>query len=167
MENKQDEQPVKVEESPTLENEWKSETIGKLSTALAKAQGEMKGAASKSTNPFFNSSYADLHTVIQASIPYLSKNGISVVQGTEFHGTYGYFVTTRLIHESGEWVQTKVRCPLGGKKDIQAVGGAITYGRRYGLSAMAGIAQHDDDGNSNRKDQSLSKEHQKQMQGAK
>ena len=68
------------------------------------------------------------------------------------------------MHESGEWVQTRVRCPLGGKKDIQAVGGAITYGRRYGLAAMAGIAQKDDDGNSNRKDQSLSKAHQQQMQ---
>ena len=75
----------------------------------------------------------------------------------------GYFVTTRLMHESGEWVQTRVRCPLGGKKDIQAVGSAITYGRRYGLSAMAGIAQHDDDGNSNT-NRSLSKQHPQQMQ---
>ena len=150
--------------SSHIENEWKSETIGKLSTALAKAQGEMKGATSKSTNPFFNSSYADLHTVIEASVPHLSKHGISVIQGTEFDSTNGYFVTTRLLHESGEWVQTKVRCPLGGKKDIQAVGGAITYGRRYGLSAMAGIAQKDDDGNSNTAT-NLSKQHQQQRQG--
>ena len=151
--------------SSHIENEWKSETIGKLSAALAKAQGEMKGATSKSTNPFFNSSYADLHTVIEASVPHLSKHGISVIQGTEFDSTNGYFVTTRLLHESGEWVQTKVRCPLGGKKDIQAVGGAITYGRRYGLSAMAGIAQKDDDGNLNLR-KSLSKQHQQQKEGA-
>ena len=150
--------------SSLKDNQWKSETIGKLSTALAKAQGEMKGATSKSTNPFFNSSYADLNTVIEASVPHLSKHGISVIQGTEFDNTNGYFVTTRLLHESGEWVQTKVRCPLGGKKDIQAVGGAITYGRRYGLSAMAGIAQKDDDGNSNT-GTNLSKQHQQQRQG--
>ena len=25
----------------------------------------------------------------------------------------------------------------------------MTYGRRYGLSAMVGVAQYDDDGNSN------------------
>ena len=146
------------------ENEWKSETIGKLSTALAKAQGEMKGAASKSTNPFFNSSYADLHAVIESSVPFLSKHGISVIQGTEFHGEYGYFVTTRLLHESGEWVQTKVRCPLT-KKDIQGVGSAITYGRRYGLSAMAGIAQFDDDGNKHVNDpKGITKKHAAQIQ---
>ena len=34
------------------------------------------------------------------------------------------------------------------KIDAQGVGSAITYGRRYGLAAMAGIAQKDDDGNS-------------------
>jgi hypothetical protein len=39
---------------------------------------------------------------------------------------------------------------VGGKKDIQALGSAITYGRRYGLSAMAGIGQFDDDGNTNK-----------------
>ena len=37
--------------------------------------------------------------------------------------------------------------PIGGKKDAHAVGSACTYGRRYGLSAMVGIAQYDDDGN--------------------
>ena len=162
-ENTTPETQVKEDSSPQ-DNVWKSDTIGKLSAALSKAQGEMKGATSKSTNPFFNSSYADLNTVIESSVPYLSKHGISVIQGTEFDMVCGYFVTTRLMHESGEWVQTRVRCPLGGKKDIQAVGGAITYGRRYGLAAMAGIAQKDDDGNSNRKDQSLSKAHQQQMQ---
>ena len=152
------------ETSSPQDNVWKSDTIGKLSAALSKAQGEMKGATSKSTNPFFNSSYADLNTVIESSVPYLSKHGISVIQGTEFDIVCGYFVTTRLLHESGEWVQTRVRCPLGGKKDIQAVGGAITYGRRYGLSAMAGIAQKDDDGNLNLR-KSLSKQHQQQKQG--
>ena len=162
-ENTTPETQVKEDSSPQ-DNVWKSDTIGKLSAALSKAQGEMKGATTKSTNPFFNSSYADLNTVIESSVPYLSKYGISVIQGTEFDVVCGYFVTTRLMHESGEWVQTRVRCPLGGKKDIQAVGGAITYGRRYGLAAMAGIAQKDDDGNSNRKDQSLSKAHQQQMQ---
>ena len=149
-------EPEIIQEKDTLSseddyeyaNEWKSKTIGKLSTALAKAQGEMKGATSKSTNPFYKSSYADLHTVIESSVPFLSKYGISVIQGTDFDRTHGYFVTTRLMHESGEWVQTKIRCPLGGKKDIQAIGGAITYGRRYGLSAMVGIAQHDDDAQS-------------------
>jgi hypothetical protein len=37
--------------------------------------------------------------------------------------------------------------PIGGKKDAHAIGAAITYGRRYGMAAMVGIAQADDDGN--------------------
>ena len=48
---------------------WKSDKIDKLAAALAKAQSEMKGAEKKSVNPFFNSGYADLHTVIESSFP--------------------------------------------------------------------------------------------------
>lgn len=33
------------------------------------------------------------------------------------------------------------------KNYMQALGGAITYARRYALSAMVGITQDDDDGN--------------------
>tara|TARA_R100001594_G_scaffold61108_2_gene95245 strand:- start:160 stop:624 length:465 start_codon:yes stop_codon:yes gene_type:complete len=133
--------------------EWKSENIDKLGAALAKAQSEMDGAAKKSTNPFFNSGYADLHTVIQACMPQLTKHGISVVQGTEWdvdHMGGHYYVSTTLIHSSGQWMKSRCRLIVGGKKDIQALGGAITYGRRYGLSAMAGIGQFDDDGNTNK-----------------
>ena len=87
-------------------------------------------------------------------MPQLSKNGISVIQGTDFEidnsGQGHYYVTTTLAHSSGQWMKSKCRLIIGGKKDIQALGGAITYGRRYGLSAMAGIGQFDDDGNTNK-----------------
>ena len=59
-------------------------------------------------------------------------------------------VTTLLMHSSGQWLRSKVKLPLS-KVDAQGVGAAITYGRRYGLSAIAGIAQFDDDANSIRK----------------
>ena len=39
------------------EEVWKSEKLDKLAQALTKAQAEIKGARSQSTNPFFNSSY--------------------------------------------------------------------------------------------------------------
>jgi hypothetical protein len=154
-----------VEENPTevsapeihqerRKDEWKSESVDKIGAALAKSQAEIDGAAKKSTNPFFKSSYADLHTVIQSCMPQLSKNGISIVQGTEFDidhkGNGHYFVSTTLIHASGQWLKSRCRLIVGGKKDIQALGSAITYGRRYGLSAMAGIGQFDDDGNTNK-----------------
>ena len=130
------------------EEAWKSEKLDKLAQALTKAQAEIKGARSQSTNPFFNSSYADLHTVIQSSLPALTNHGLSIVQGNRFcTSTNGFYVTTTLLHESGQWIKTEIRMPVGGKKDAHAIGAAVTYGRRYGLSALTGVAQYDDDGN--------------------
>ena len=134
--------------SERRKSEWKSDDIDKLAGALSKAQSEIRGAAKKSKNPFFNSNYADLHTVIESCMPQLSKNGISVVQGTDFNRIDGWFVTTMLMHSSGQWIKSSCKIILGPKQDIQALGSAITYGRRYLLSSMAGVGQFDDDGNS-------------------
>ena len=132
--------------SSHIENEWKSETIGKLSAALAKAQGEMKGATSKSTNPFFNSSYADLHTVIEACKPHLSKEEIAFVQGNRFVNGI-FFVVTKLIHSSGEWLSSEMALPIPKGAGPQQIGSLNSYGRRYTLASMSGIAQYDDDAN--------------------
>ena len=130
-------------------DEWKSPQLDKLSEALAKAQSEMEGAKKESTNPFFKSNYADLHSVIKSAFPHLSKYGLSVSQGNEIVPG-AVCVTTTLLHSSGLWLRSKVKLPLS-KVDAQGVGAAITYGRRYGLSAMVGIGQYDDDANSIRK----------------
>jgi uncharacterized membrane protein YjjP (DUF1212 family) len=126
-------------------NGWKSSEIDKLATALAKAQAELEGAKKESVNPFFKSGYADLHAVIKSSFPFLSKHGLSVSQGNEIIPG-AICVTTLLMHTSGQWLRSKIKLPL---KDVtaQGVGAAMTYGRRYGLSAIVGIAQYDDDGN--------------------
>ena len=126
--------------------EWKSPELDKLAEALAKAQSEMEGAKKESTNPFFKSNYADLHAVIKSAFPHLSKHGLSVSQGNEVI-VGAICVTTTLMHSSGQWLRSKVKLPLS-KKDAQGVGAAITYGRRYGLSAIVGIAQYDDDAQS-------------------
>tara|TARA_R110000824_G_scaffold42233_9_gene124638 strand:+ start:596 stop:1078 length:483 start_codon:yes stop_codon:yes gene_type:complete len=130
-------------------SDWKSPEINKLAEALAKAQSELEGAKKESTNPFFKSSYADLHAVIKSSFPFLSKYGLSVSQGNEIIPG-AICVTTLLMHSSGQWLRSKIKLPLS-KVDAQGVGAAITYGRRYGLSAIVGIAQYDDDANSIRK----------------
>ena len=139
---------VNSTENPTPENDdtpWKSEKIDKLAASLAKAQSEMKGAEKKSVNPFFNSGYADLHTVIESSFPHLTKYGLSVIQGNESRPGE-FFVTTMLLHESGQWIKSRLKMPIE-KVTAQSIGSTITYGRRYGLSAITGIAQYDDDGN--------------------
>ena len=52
---------------------WKSKEIDQLGKSLAIAQSTMKGAKKNSVNPFFKSNYADLHTVIESSLPHLIK----------------------------------------------------------------------------------------------
>jgi hypothetical protein len=58
----------------------------------------------------------------------------------------GLLVSTRLLHESGQWIESSCPVPLT-KKDGHGLGSAITYGRRYNVLALAGVAPEDDDGN--------------------
>tara|TARA_R110002020_G_scaffold410759_1_gene620414 strand:- start:287 stop:790 length:504 start_codon:yes stop_codon:yes gene_type:complete len=124
-----------------------SETVGKIAGALAKAQGEMVMVEAKSTNPFFNSKYASLASVLETAMPALNKHEIALVQGNRWDNeNNGFYITSMLIHSSGEWIKSEIRMPIM-KKDPHGVGAATTYGRRYLLSSMVGIAQADDDGN--------------------
>ena len=124
-----------------------SETIGKLAGALAKAQSQMTMVEGKSTNPFFNSKYASLATVLEVAMPALNANEIALVQGNKWDPSdNGFYITSMLMHSSGEWIKSEIRMPIA-KKDAHGVGAATTYGRRYLLSSMVGVAQADDDGN--------------------
>ena len=125
--------------------------VDKLATALAKAQGEIIGARKTSKNPFFKSDYADLFEVLEATRPILSKHGLSIVQtnnGVEIIGSTAFLhVGTTLMHTSGQWIRSFIPLPIESPVNAHKLGSAMTYGRRYGLSAMVGIAQMDDDGN--------------------
>ena len=116
-----------------------------IAAALAKAQTEMGPALKQSNNPAFRSKYADLGNVIDACLPALNSNGIAVIQPIG-EDDMGRFVKTVLVHSSGETLECRVPLIIG-KNDMQGFGSAVTYARRYGLMAMAGIAPEDDDGN--------------------
>lgn len=120
-----------------------SENMAELAAALSKAQGEMQAAIKGSENPFFKSKYADLGSVWDAARPVLSKNGLCVMQTTELQGELVILVTA-LVHISGQWVKSYL--PLKpAKNDSQGMGAAITYLRRYSLSALVGVVCDDDD----------------------
>lgn len=123
-----------------------SAEIGKLAEALAMAQGSMENAAKSSANPFFKSKYADLAEVWNTIREPLSKNGLSVVQAPVGIDGRSVKIMTMLLHKSGQYVRTVTTIPCA-KSDAQGIGSALTYGRRYALSALVGIAQEDDDGN--------------------
>lgn len=125
----------------------KSESIKELATALAKAQGAIKGAVKDSANPFFKSKYADLASVVEAIRSAFAANGLSYVQSVEPSDKDEVRVETTILHSSGEWIGCGVLALPVSKVDAQGYGSALTYARRYSLSAATGVAPEDDDGN--------------------
>ena len=125
----------------------KSESVAGLAAALAKAQGQMKGAVKDSANPFFKSKYADLASVVEAIRAAFSANGLSYIQTVEPSEKDEVRVETTLLHASGEWISCGVLSLPVSKVDAQGYGSALTYARRYSLSAAVGVAPEDDDGN--------------------
>jgi len=121
-----------------------SDSINELASALAKAQGEMGGAVKDSANPFFKSKYASLDSVWDACRGPLAKYEIAVVQSPSCDGTK-VSIDTLLIHRSGQWMRGTLSVTAADDSP-QAVGSAVTYGRRYALQAFAGVAPADDDG---------------------
>jgi hypothetical protein len=130
-------------ETTTITFSEKSESVQQLATALSKAQSETNAALKDSTNPFFNSKYADFASVWEASRIPLTKNGLSVSQiPISRDGLYG--VKTILMHSSGEWISGELLLPSA-KHDPQSIGSVITYAKRYSLSGIVCLATEDDD----------------------
>jgi hypothetical protein len=136
-----------------------SETIGKLSLALSKAQIEFDKAVKSSNNPFFKSKYADLATIINSTKEYLCANELSVMQFMSGN-VMEVSITTRISHSSGEWLESTISGKPP-KQDAQSQGNVCTYLRRYSQAAILNIAQEDDDGNSVRLKDEVKKVKQK------
>ena len=125
-----------------------SESITKLSVALAKFNGEVSAIAKDAKNPFFKSDYVTLDKLILSTREILQKNGLSVLQfpSTE-DNKIG--VKTMLLHESGEFIESDLLYMIPSKaNDPQQAGSLITYLRRYSYQAILNLATgEDDDGN--------------------
>jgi hypothetical protein len=118
----------------------KSESIKELASALAAFQAEVANVKKDSTNPFFKSKYASLENIIDTARPFLAKHGLAFSQLPSGENE----LSTTLMHKSGEWLSATAKI---NPKDTspQAQGSAITYMRRYALSALLGLATEDDD----------------------
>lgn len=131
-----------------------SESINELAAALAKAQAKfthpprsheatLRGMT-KAGKPYeYKYKYADLTATIDAVRAALNAEGLAILQMIEPDGNGGLLLETQLIHASGQWVRSDVTIPGG--LSSQDLGSALTYRRRYALSAMLGIAAEDDD----------------------
>lgn len=122
----------------------KSESTIELAKALAKFQSEIKDP-SKSGKANYGK-YVTLDELLESIRPVLFQNGLSFLQ---FPGGDGQLITitTVLLHSSGEWIESEPFTLKSQKVDPQGAGSAVTYGRRYSLSAILGVAwDTDDDG---------------------
>lgn len=125
----------------------KSESISELAKAFAKTQQELKQPLKDAANPFFKSTYVPLENVTESITETATKNGLAFSQEPSFDDGM-VTVTTLVMHSSGEWIEYAPLKMKPVKNDPQAFGSAITYAKRYALSAIFGItSDKDDDGN--------------------
>jgi hypothetical protein len=118
-----------------------------IAAALAAAQIRMGKALKTSTNPHFKSKYADLSSVMSACLPSLNSEGIAVVQLPVSGDQGDQSLRTIFMHsETSETVECTIPLIIQ-KNDMQNLGSALTYARRYGIQCLAGLAAYDDDGN--------------------
>lgn len=129
-----------------------SERIDKLAPALIALQADLPTVKREARNPYFNNRYATLGSIIEATRDLLRKHGFAICSTFSQPAGDSVPIHTRLLHSSGQWIQSNLHMPLGKAPSPQAVGSAITYGRRYGICAVLNIAlDDDDDGNAAQK----------------
>jgi hypothetical protein len=130
---------------------------------------ELHNVAADKVNPFHNSRYASLAAIFDYLNPLMEERGLAICQSIALsegdyeeetiykssetqtsrkvvtHGKSQSCITELIDVESGE-VLERNSVPLGFTgADPQKIASAITYARRYGISALLGIATEEDD----------------------
>jgi hypothetical protein len=127
-----------------------SEPLAQIAEALAAAQAafgpilkdKTAEIQSQRTGKSFSYSYVDLATIMDAVRPHLGANGLAIVQDTALENG-AVQITTLILHKSGEWLKGMLAMPCD-TTDPRSVGIGATYGRRYHLQGMLGIAAETD-----------------------
>ena len=121
-----------------------SDKITELFKALLTVQAQLRPAVQDSKNPFCGNSYASLNSVMESCRSVLAANGIVLTQAPVPAEPGFCSLETLLVHaETGQYIASTAMAPLP-KADPQGVGTALTYLRRYALSAMLGIVTEPD-----------------------
>ncbi len=116
--------------------------------AIVKAQGLLEGAKKDVKNEFFKCRYADLASVWDACGAALQEAGIAVLQFPTAAPQGFVGLNTMLVYgPTGETLSEAFQMPVKDASNPQAVGSALTYARRYALSAIIGVSPAEDDGN--------------------
>ena len=118
-----------------------------LAQAMLDFRVNVDSVTKDSTNPFFNSGYTSYNAVRETINPTLDMLGIVVIQapmileGIDVLNTKVY-----MAHNPSDFICSNIRL-LMPKGDMQQLGSAISYAKRYSLVSLFGLAMEDDDGN--------------------
>lgn len=124
----------------------KSEQINEIADALCKFQKDCPTIeldrlvkVKMKAGGEYTFSYATMGNIKRIITPLLAENGLSYSQPISPDGT----VNTILLHRSGQFLAGSLL--IKGDATPQGIGSAITYAKRYSLSAILGIVTDDDD----------------------
>lgn len=122
-----------------------SESINELAASLAKAQAVLQTMPKSASG--YGYRYTPLDVVIEAIRAPLASAGLSYVQMPVASEAGSVALVTRLMHTSGQWIESTLAIPVpqvGKSNSAQCYGAALTYARRYALTAMLGLAAEED-----------------------
>ncbi len=128
--------------------------VSKIAAALARAQAKIVApeknknvkvfGKKKDGTPYeYSFDYADYGAIVAAIRGPLSENEICFTHLVEWFGTRAVVLVTKLIHSSGEELCSIYPLPMP-SEDPKGFGAAVTYGKRYSLSAITGCVADDD-----------------------
>jgi hypothetical protein len=109
---------------------------------LLEAQKEIGAIKKDSENPYYKSKYFDINSLLATVKPILNKHGLVLLQALDD----GKLNTVIADAEAGLTIGYST--PLPAVSDVQKLGSAITYMRRYALQSMLALEAEDDDANS-------------------
>jgi hypothetical protein len=124
----------------------RSDNFIEVIQAINEAKQDIKSLRKDSTNPHFKNEYATIHKVLDVLKQPLFFHGITLNQFPDIVNDK-FVLTTVLTHSSGSYIESDFPLILD-KNNSQAQGSAITYARRYSLTAIFCLHEFDDDGNS-------------------
>lgn len=125
-----------------------SEKVDKILPALILVKSKLQAVAKSANNPFFKSKYADLNTYLDEVEKHLEVNGLVLLQPVSINPLTGANIVESIIMHaaSGQFVSSEMTV-VTKEQDMQKLGSAITYARRYTLGPLLAMKAEDDDGN--------------------
>ena len=121
-----------------------SNSIKNLSAAQLKMQQELEDIGKDTQG--YGYKYTSFDQLVKYLRPLLTKHGLSFIQ-MPVGNNDEIGLQTIYMHTSGEWITSLIKSPIVDAKQMniyQSIGSAITYFRRYSLSAFVGIASDED-----------------------